>query len=92
MRIYEIEDMNKSVITLYNIEIEFSDRYKHIELAYRLLKKFTGRDNDPLLKTKCIELQNDIKKFIDIEFYPDADINLLKHMAFDLYKKLDNFS
>lgn len=91
MRIHEIEDINKSVITVSNIEIEFGDRYMHIELAYKLLKKFTNRHSDPLLKAKCVELQNDIKKFIDTEFYPDSDIDLLKHMAFDLYKKLDHF-
>ena len=84
MRICEIDDLNKSIIILSNLEVEFSDRYEHIGLAYKLLKKFAGRQDDPLLKAKCVELQADIEKFIDTEFYPDSDIDLLKKMAFEI--------
>ena len=91
MRIYEIEDTNKSIIILSDIEIEFGNDFTQLELAYKLLEHFTGKTSDPILKSKVTFLQQKIKAFIDYEFHPDPDINLLKHMAFDLYKKLDNF-
>lgn len=88
MRIYEIEDINKFVIILSNIEIEFEYDYNQIILAYTILEKVTGRKSDPFLKSKAQILQDKIKLFIDYEFYPDSDIDLLKKIALEFYNKL----
>lgn len=92
MRICEIEDLNKSIIILSNMEIEFSAQYKRILLSYKMLYKIYGRTADPILASYVTELKNSILKFLNYEFYPDSDIDLLKKQAFDLFKKLDQFN
>lgn len=73
------------------MDVEFSNSYKHIQLSYSLLQKFTGKTSDPVLKQYVDKLRIDVVRFLEYEFYPDPDIDLLKHMAFDILKQLDNF-
>lgn len=92
MRLTEIKKINKDIIILSQIKIVFDDEYNQLLLSYKILHKATGLTSDPYLKSKVGEIQSDIEKFINYQFYKDRDIDLLKKQAFEIYKKLDQFS
>ena len=91
MRLTEIHKINKSIIILSQIKITFDDEYNQLLLSYKILYNTTDMTSDPYLKSKAIELQADIEKFINYQFHKDQDIDLLKTLAFETYKNLDNF-
>jgi len=91
MKLTEIRKINKSIIILSGLEIEFEEYYNRILLSYKILHNMTGMTADPYLKSKAVALQSDIEKFINYQFHKDRDIDLLKKLAFETYKKLDNF-
>ena len=92
MRLIEIRKVNKSIIILSGMRIIFGDEYNQILLSYKILHKATGSTTDAYLKSKRIELQADIEKFLNYQFHKDRDIDLLKKQAFEIYKKLDQFN
>jgi len=91
MKLTEIRKINKSIIVLSGLEVEFGEYYNRILLSYKILYNTTGMTSDPYLKSKAVELQSNIERFVNYQFHRDQDIDLLKKLAFEIYKKLDNF-
>lgn len=91
MRLDEIRKINKTVIILSHMKITFNEEYEQLLLSYKILHQITGKTYDPYLTTKVNELQKDIEYFLNYQFSKDRDIDLLKKLAVEIFKKLDNF-
>ena len=81
MRIYEIDDQDRSYATMSGIDLDIDNQYE----AARAIVSLLSKNSDPILKKILSdglkEIENNIQQVIDTEFAKDAGTAELKYKA-----------
>lgn len=89
MRLYEIISENQLILELSGIDVDFVSTYNFICDAHNLLVSLNSPYRHRKLHGNIDILESDIHKFLNIQFFPDIDIENLVENSNDILTKLD---
>ena len=88
MRLFEIENINRSIIALKQLSESYEDEFKQLFVDLQMFKKLKGTRLTNFVDNSIVPFRNKLTEFLNTKFYKDPDIDNIKSRLREMLKEL----
>ena len=88
MRLFEIENINRSIIALKQLSESYKDEFKQLFADLQMSKKLKGTRLTNFVDSSIVPFRNKLTEFLNTKFYKDPDIDNIKSRLREMLKEL----
>ena len=88
MRLFEIENINRSIIALKQLSESYEDEFKQLFVDLQMFKKLKGTRLTNFVDNSIVPFRNKLTEFLNTKFYKDPDIDNIKSRLREMLKQL----
>lgn len=88
MRLYEIENINRSIIVLKQLSENYEKEFSVLHADLQMFKKLKGMRLNNFLNSKIDPFRQQIHEFLSTQFYEDPDIDRIKIRLAEMLQQL----
>jgi hypothetical protein len=88
MRLYEIENINRSIIVIKRLSEDYEKEFSILHRDLQIFKKLKGIRLNNFLDNKIIPFRQKLNEFLSTQFYEDPDIDKIKIRLTEMLNQL----